>query len=78
MNMQLDIQDIITLNDGNEYQIVSKTEHEGLTYYYLVDMNDLENVKFVFENGNKLTEIDEPEVINDLMSKLFEEIKDKF
>ena len=76
--MNLEIQDIITLNDGNEYQIISKTEHEGLTYYYLTDMSDLDNIKFVFENENKLTEIDEPEVISELLPKLFDEIKDRF
>lgn len=75
--MNLEIQDIITLNDGNEYQIISKTEHEGLTYYYLTDMNDLDNIKFVFENENKLTEIDEPDVISALLPKLYDKIKDR-
>ena len=36
----LNIKDIVTLSDDNQYQVISKTEYEGLIYYYIVDIND--------------------------------------
>lgn len=72
----MNIKDIVTLSDDNQYQVISKTIHEGITYYYLVDMNDITNIKFLYENIDKLTEVEDPELIQELLPKLFYEIKD--
>lgn len=71
----MNIKDLVTLSDDNEYQVISKTNYEGLVYYYLVDMNDISNIKFLYENGDKLTEVDDPDLINRLLPRLLEEIK---
>lgn len=71
----MNIKDLVTLSDDNEYQVISKTNYEGLVYYYLVDMNDISNIKFLYENGDKLTEVDDPNLINRLLPRLLEEIK---
>ena len=73
--MIMNIKDLVTLSDDNEYQVISKTNYEGLVYYYLVDMNDISNIKFLYENGDKLTEVDDPDLINRLLPRLLEEIK---
>lgn len=72
----MNIKDIVTLSDDNKYQVVSKTVYEGLTYYYLVDINDISNIKFLYENIDRLTEVEDPELIQKLLPKLFYEIKD--
>ena len=36
--MNIDIQDVITLDDHNDYVVVSKIVYQGKTYYLLVDM----------------------------------------
>lgn len=72
----MNIKDLVTLSDDNEYQVISKTNYEGLVYYYLVDMNDITNIKFLYENGDKLTEVDDSDLINRLLPRLLEEIKD--
>lgn len=72
----MNIKDIVTLSDDNQYQVISKTVYEGITYYYLVDMNDITNIKFLYENIDKLTEVEDPELIQELLPKLFYEIKD--
>lgn len=72
----MNIKDIVTLSDDNTYQVVSKTVYEDTTYYYLVDINNISNVKFLYENIDKLTEIEDPELIKTLLPKLFMEIKD--
>ena len=71
----MNIKDLVTLSDDNEYQVISKTNYEGLVYYYLVDMNDISNIKFLYENGDKLTEVDDADLINRLLPRLLEEIK---
>ena len=71
----MNIKELVTLSDDNEYQVISKTNYEGLVYYYLVDMNDISNIKFLYENGDKLTEVDDPDLINRLLPRLLEEIK---
>ncbi len=72
----MNIKDLVTLSDDNKYQVISKTNYEGLIYYYLVDMNDITNIKFLYENGDKLTEVDDSDVINRLLPRFLEEIKD--
>lgn len=70
------IKDIVTLSDKNEYQVVSKVDYEYRIYYYLVDINEISNVKFLYENGDKLTEVDDPELVNKLLPMFYNEIKD--
>lgn len=72
----MNIKDIVTLSDDNKYQVISKTNYEGLIYYYLVDINDLTNIKFLYENIDRLTEVEDPELIRKLLPKLYNEIKD--
>ncbi len=72
----MEIKDIVKLSDDNDYQVISKVNYEGLNYYYLVDMNDMTNSKFLYEDGENLTEIDDPELMERLIPKLFAEIKD--
>ena len=72
----LNIKDIVTLSDDNQYQVISKTEYEGLIYYYIVDINDLTNIKFLYENIEYLTEVEDPELIKKLIPILYNEIKD--
>lgn len=74
--MNLNIKDIVTLSDDNKYQIISKTVYEDTVYYYLVDINDISNIKFLYENVDKLTELEDQELIKILLPRLFNEIKD--
>ena len=34
----IQIKDVVTLSDQNEYLVVSKVDHEDRNYYYLVDI----------------------------------------
>lgn len=72
----MNIKDVVTLNDKNKYQVVSKTVYEETTYYYLVDINNISNVKFLYENIDKLTEVEDQQLVKLLLPKFFEEIKE--
>ena len=41
----MEMRDVITLDDNNKYAIISKIDYEGKKYYYLVDINNPENLK---------------------------------
>ena len=38
--MNIDIKDVITLDDNNEYVVVNKVNYNDKNYYYLRDMED--------------------------------------
>ncbi len=44
--MKINIQDIITLNDNNEYVVVSKIEIKNKEYICIIDINDKTNIKY--------------------------------
>lgn len=70
----IQIKDVVTLSDQNEYLVVSKVDHEHRNYYYLVDINDNSNVLFLYENEEKLTEVEEPELVSKLLPMFYAKI----
>ena len=62
---------IITLDDDNKYVIVSKVVIKDINYYYLIDINNVKNVKFCREERERetiiLKEITDKEVITNLI-----------
>ena len=64
--MIINITDVLTLSDNNEYVVVSKTNYENIEYYYLIDKNNDANVKFCYLDNDELVELDD----NELTTKL--------
>lgn len=57
--MEIKYQDILTLNDDNEYVVASKAIYNDAEYIYLVDINDSTNIKFMeIEKDGSLTQLD--------------------
>ena len=67
--MDIDIKDMITLSDDNEYIVVSKTDYKECTYYYLIDSSNNENIKFCAENieNRSLEEVEDKDLIQQLL-----------
>lgn len=74
--MIINIKDTLTLDDNNEYVVISKVNYEDKNYYYLLDKNDLKNVKFCYEDNEELVEINDKELITKLLP-LFVKIAQK-
>ena len=74
--MIIKIKDILTFDDNNEYVVISKINHENKNYYYLLDRNNLKNVKFCYEDNEELVEINDKELITKLLP-LFVKIAQK-
>ena len=75
--MIANIKDIIILDDNNKYAIVSKTNYKSKMYYYLIDTGNPSNVKFCYEEDNKLVEVDDNDLILKLLPALLAAVKDE-
>jgi len=78
----IDVKDILTLSDGNQYGVVSKTTKDNIIYYYLVDTNDNSNIKFCYEDNTEnqieLVEISDENLIKNLILSFADNIKNEF
>ena len=72
--MNIDIKDIITLSDDNEYVVASKASYQGKIYYYLIDKAKNENLKFCVEKSENqsLIEVEDEALIQKLSPLFFE------
>lgn len=66
--MKLEIEDVIRLDDKNEYVVVSKAEYQKETFVYIVDLNDNSKFKIARLVDSKLIEVeDNKELIQKLI-----------
>lgn len=77
--MNIDIKDVVTLNDNIRYAVVSKVNYENNVYYYLAEIDNLSNIKFLVENKerNSLVEVEDKELIQKLLPLFVNESKEK-
>ena len=64
--MNISIMDVLTLEDKNEYVVVSKVLYEDKNYMFLVDINNNKNVKFCYQDNDEVVESED----KDLNSRL--------
>lgn len=65
--MNIDIRDLITLSDEKEYVVVSKVNYQNINYYYIVEIKNINNLKFLYEDKGELVEIDNEELLKTLL-----------
>lgn len=65
--MIINITDVLTLSDNNEYVVVSKTNYDSIEYYYLIDKNNDANVKFCYLDNDELVELGDKELTTKLI-----------
>ena len=63
----INLRNIITLSDDNEYIVVGKINYENIIYYYLVDINKNDNVKFCYQKDDNLVELNDSNLIKELI-----------
>lgn len=81
--MDIDIKDVITLDDDNEYVVVSKIVYSDETYFYIVntniseDNNEEGNTGFKIlklnKENQKLAEFDNQELVKELLPLFLKE-----
>ena len=67
--MDIDIKDVVELDDNIEYIVVSKTNYNNNTYYYLIDINNTTNFKFLYEDlsDQTLVEVEYDNLLKELV-----------
>lgn len=66
----MDVKDILTLSDGNEYVIASKVDYDYKIYLCLVDINDNKNIKFCYLDNDEVVIVKKENLSQTLMLKL--------
>ena len=74
--MTINIKDTLTLDDNNEYVVVSKINYDNKNYFYLLDKNNNDNIKFCYDDNEELVEIEDKELTTKLLP-LFVEVAQK-
>lgn len=72
--MNIEEKDIIVLSDDNHYIVVKKVNINNINYYYVSDTNNKGNIKFLFEDGNELVEIENKELLDNVIVEMFKTI----
>lgn len=70
--MIINIKDTLTLDDDNEYVVVSKINYENKTYYYLVDNKSDGNLKFCYQDNDELVELNDKVLTTKLLPLFLE------
>jgi len=73
--MNIDIKDVITLDDNNQYVVVSKANYSEDTYFYISDVNNNEEFKILKLNkdNGKLAEFEDEILVQKLLPLFFNE-----
>ncbi len=73
--MNINIKDILTLDDDNDYMVISKAKYNNKNYYYLMDNNNSTNILFCYEDKDELVEIKDKDLTTKLLPLFFKEIQ---
>lgn len=71
----MEIKDVLTLSDGNEYVIASKANYEYKIYLYLVDLNNNKNIKFCYLDNDEVVIVNDQSLITKILPLLLKEMK---
>ena len=76
----MNIRDVLTLSDSNEYVIASKVNYNNKIWLCLVDINNHKNIKYCYLDNDEIVVV-KKETINDtlllkMMSSMLKELKD--
>lgn len=72
--MNIDEKDTIDLSDGNSYIVAKKINYNNSNYYCIVDINDDENIKFLYEKDNKLLEVEDGEIFDNVLYEMSKDV----
>lgn len=74
--MNIEINDVLTLDNDKRYGVCSIVSYEGFKYYYLVEEGNLNNTMVCKEKDGKLIKIEDEVLMRKLLPKFLIEAKD--
>lgn len=75
--MNIEIEDILTLDDDKDYIVISKAKVENVNYYYLIEDSDSPSTMFCYEDKDELVDITDEEKIKKIIPYLYKAIRNK-
>lgn len=72
----INIKDTLVLDDDNEYVVVSKTNYNYKSYYYIINNKDNSDFKFCYQENDELVEMEDDKLIKELIPLFFNSVKD--
>ena len=66
--------DVISLSDGISYIVAKKINYNNVNYYCVVDIENGENIKFLFENGDKMFELEDEILFETVFSEMSKDV----
>ena len=70
----MDITDVLTLSDGNEYIVASKANYDYKIYLCLVNVKDNKNVKFCYLDNDEVVLVKKEKLNSILVLELLKNI----
>ena len=64
--MKVEVDNVITLDNGADYLVVNKLNYENNTYFEICNLNDNKDLKIVRQEGNELVEFFDLELLDKL------------
>lgn len=74
--MEINKNDFITLSDNIKYLVVSKVNYQNIEYYYLVDIVDNSNIKFVIFENDEVVDVENNEVLDEIFKLMIIDLKE--
>ncbi len=75
--MIIDVLDTLLLSDNKEYVVTGKINYNSIDYYYLIEKEEKQEVKFCYQRENKMVEVDDENLIRNLIALFCEDLKNK-
>ena len=69
--MDIKEEDIILLSDDNSYLVAKKVQFNSLNYYCVVNMDDNEDVKILYESNGVLIELEDPDTFDCVLAEMY-------
>ncbi len=67
--------DVVKLDNGNEYVVVSKVEYSSKVYYYLSNIEHYSEILICYEDNDELVEVKDKDLTFNLLQQFFEQLE---
>ena len=74
--MEINKNDFSTLSDNIKYLVVSKVNYQNIEYYYLVDIVDNSNIKFVTFENDEVVDVENNGVLDEIFKLMIIDLKE--
>ena len=67
--------DLVTLDDGKNYVVISKANYKDKLYYCFIEENDFKVLHYYYVDNDELVSIDQDDIDQELIQMLYEDAK---